>query len=585
MKGVLDTLSPTHPARDIIFWAPTQSAKSEAHLCFIGKIMHHSPGPVMVIRPTDALARRFAKRRIDPMLQDCRVLHGLVSRDDKTTLSFSFPGGHLEVVSAKSASLLADAPVRYLLCDEIDKYEDDLEGEGSALEQAERRTSNFPNRKCLFTGTVTIKDDSNIERKYLDSTQRRYHVPCPGCGHKQELEFKRLDFSNHGTEEEPVYPCIRCGYLIQEHEKPFFLDYRRADWVAKCPAKPGEEKAEGFWINALYMPLGNKYSWSWIVKRFLCVKDKPFLLKNFVQTILAEAWEEKGLRPEWQTLKGRAEPYQNNGVDVPAGGLVLTGFADVQHDRLEVVIRAWGREMESWLVHREVIWGDPNQSEVWERLDELRLQEWRRAGGGTIRISALGVDSGDEPQRVYDYARTRDRVHPTKGGNRWGTPVFAGVSAQDVRWNGGYYKGGVKLVTIGVNQTKGIFYEALKNRQGAWAYHWPEGLDDDYFQQIVSEKRVERQDRNGSRKKVWILPAGKRNEMLDCEVGNIGMAYMMRLHLWSEDRWIRQADSMRQMSISFDAGAPSGNVSDVVAASGQAAPSSAGGGGGYYDGW
>ena len=35
---------------------------------------------------------------------------------------------------------------------------------------------------------------------------------------------------------------------------------------------------------------------------------------------------------------------------MPSGGLFLTAGADVQKDRIEVSIWAWGRGLESWLV-------------------------------------------------------------------------------------------------------------------------------------------------------------------------------------------------------------------------------------------
>ena len=43
---------------------------------------------------------------------------------------------------------------------------------------------------------------------------------------------------------------------------------------------------------------------------------------------------------------------------MPAGGLFLTAGADVQRDRIEVEVVAWGRGKASWSVDYRVIEGD-----------------------------------------------------------------------------------------------------------------------------------------------------------------------------------------------------------------------------------
>ena len=47
---------------------------------------------------------------------------------------------------------------------------------------------------------------------------------------------------------------------------------------------------------------------------------------------------------------------------MPAGGLFLTAGADVQKDRIEVDVWAWGRGLESWLIDHIVIDGGPEQA-------------------------------------------------------------------------------------------------------------------------------------------------------------------------------------------------------------------------------
>ncbi len=76
-----------------------------------------------------------------------------------------------------------------------------------------------------------------------------------------------------------------------------------------------------------------------------------------------ETWIETGEAPDWQRLYERREPWRIG--TVPSGGLFLTAGADIQKDRIEVSIWAWGRGLASWLVDHIVIPGGPDSAEAW----------------------------------------------------------------------------------------------------------------------------------------------------------------------------------------------------------------------------
>ncbi len=90
----------------------------------------------------------------------------------------------------------------------------------------------------------------------------------------------------------------------------------------------------------------------------------------------------------------------------------MVAGVDVQDDRFEVEIKAYGRGEESWSVDYRVIQlpdqsGQPpktSAAEMWEELDELLARDWPRAAGGTMPIIAMAVDTGFQPQMVYDFA-------------------------------------------------------------------------------------------------------------------------------------------------------------------------------------
>ena len=57
--------------------------------------------------------------------------------------------------------------------------------------------------------------------------------------------------------------------------------------------------------------------------------------------------------PSGRSLKNQAEDFPLGMV--PVGGLFLTCSVDIQGDRIEVEVRAWGRMRESWSIAYEVI--------------------------------------------------------------------------------------------------------------------------------------------------------------------------------------------------------------------------------------
>ena len=128
------------------------------------------------------------------------------------------------------------------MADEVDKWPADVDNEGPPLGLLEERMSNFSRRKLIIASTCNIKGTSNIEREYLASDQRRYHVPCPHCHELQILEWgakaswgikwKKSD-SGAALPETAVYVCRHCGAEIEEHHKNTML--AGGVWIAAAP--------------------------------------------------------------------------------------------------------------------------------------------------------------------------------------------------------------------------------------------------------------------------------------------------------------------------------------------------------------
>lgn len=293
----------------------------------------------------------------------------------------------------------------------------------------------------------------------------------------------------------------------------------------------------GFHLSALYSPVG-WYSWTTAVKKRLEADKDPSkkLLKTWTNTVAAEPYADEGDKVSDLVLKERAENYRLG--EVPRGALLLTASTDVQPKRLEVKVKGWGREKESWLVDYQVIHGDTETSAPWDALDEYHAKKFPHESGATLRITAMAVDSGYRAQVVYDWCRKRGHRHifAVKGASQPGKRVLGTPTDQDVDHNGVKIPGGVKLWPIGSDTAKEEIYARLKIEQPGPGYlHFPIGLPDDYYRGLVAESQVTKYVK-GYLRHVWEKTETERNEPLDLEVYAYAAAMYAGLNRINWDR-------------------------------------------------
>ncbi len=504
----------------VVVMSSAQVGKTTFIKAVIGFHVDQDPAPILLLNPTLDMSEAFSKDRLAPMVRDTPCLRGKIadprSRDSgNTILHKRFSGGHLTLAGANSPASLASRPVRIVLCDEVSRYPPSAGTEGDPVNLAFKRTATFWNRKRVLTSTPTIKGACRIEMAYEQSDQRRYHVPCIWCRGYQTLRWAQVKWPE-GKPREAHYLCEHCGSAITDADKIKIL--REGEW--RAGAEPNG--TAGFHLNELYSPWRK---FGEVAEDFLAAKKGGReTLKTWVNTSLGETWEEdQGERPDWATLKARAEPYDL--FTVPPGGLLLTAFVDVQQDRLAVKVKAWGRGEESWLVVFLELYGDTDYDggrelpKVYRELDDLLGRSYPHASGAELHIASAGIDSGFRTQAVYNYCRTRGpRVYPTKGVFTPGRPVVTRPSKQDVTYKGQTIEGGVMLWPIGTDAAKRLVYWRMKiTGPGPGRMHFPIGIEDEYYEQLCSEKLVTKY-RHGVPYQEW-HQTRPRNEALDCEVG------------------------------------------------------------------
>lgn len=519
LREPMDVLSSNSPVQRVVMMFAAQTGKTEAGSNWLGYVIAHAPGPLLAVQPTVEMAKRLSKQRLESMITETPCLAERIapsrSRDSGNTMfSKEFPGGMMLLTGANSATGLRSTPCRYIFCDEVDAFPLDVDGEGDPVSLAEKRATTFARRKILLTSTPTVKDFSRIEAEYQRSDQRRFFVPCPCCGVMQWLKWPQLKWENN----DPAtarYECEACKEQFPEIHKPVML--RKGEWRATAP---GDGKTAGFQLSGLYSPLG-WLSWADMVDDFLRAKGDAPMLKSFVNTRLAETWEDDySSKLDAAGMMERCEHYEP-GV-VPEAAVAVTVGVDVQDNRLAISVWGWGREEEGWLLDHQEIYGDPSRPELWKQLDEVVLREWPHALGAKLRPDVVAIDSGGHfTAEVYQYARERGRqgVVAIKGQSQRGKPPIGKPGKVDVNHKGKTLKRGALVYPVGGDTVKTTLFGRLKhNEPGAGFLHFHMQTTGEYFEQLTAEKQVLRYNRGGFPTREWVKKPSARNEALDCLV-------------------------------------------------------------------
>jgi phage terminase large subunit GpA-like protein len=517
----------------VVVMTCAQIGKSETLNNIFFYLADQDPCPVLMIQPTLDDARDYSMSRLAPAIRDSKRLRELfgqdaykVKRSDNTILKKKFPGGRLVLIGANSPSGLASKPIRVLLPDEIDRYE--ITKEGDPIELARKRTTNFYNRLMVLTSTPGLKGKSNIDKWYNLSDKRNYFVTCLGCGKEMTLKWQVggrylvvCDKDNKGNmvPETAMYSCEHCGEMFNDSQVNAMV--QKGHWKATAPFNG----IAGFGdFPAMYSPWVKMAD---MVRDWIAAQEDDELLRVFINTSLGQTYEEKNEKLETNDIFKRREAYD---MIIPMGAAVLTAAVDVQDDRLEVLVDAWGRDERNWSMEHKVLMGNPGipyrnlaQGElfdggapgVWNLLDEFLKKRYDHESGTQMKIAVCAIDTGYKTDEVYSFVRPREYrgIIAIKGASQRGKPILTRPTRKN--------KGGVNLYTAGVFAAKDVIMSRLhitdENRPGYM--HFPDRFPLEFFEQLTAEKKISTK-KHGQIVQEWI-PLRARNEAFDLKVYNL----------------------------------------------------------------
>lgn len=545
--GIMDTFNDPY-IQEINFVKPTQVGGTEAMLNMLGWIIMDDPAPTMIVYPSDDLAKDTSNDRLKPSLTKTPEINERFYKNASKELNLKFRGMSIYLRGSNSPSKLASKAIKYLFFDEIDKMEGATKKEASPYNLAKERTRTYIYSKKIYTcSTPTLKTNYVWQIHEDADEQRNYFVPCPHCGEYIVLRWKQIKYPDEGDSSEEkarkaIYICQECGCEITDKDKIGML--RKGEWRAVKKKGGGRARKVSFWLNALYSRF---LTWADIAKEFLDSKEDPDKLQNFVNSWLAEPWEDTKLKTTTDLVLERQTELEQ--YVVPEWAKLLTGGVDVQENCLYWTIRAWG----DFITSQNICHGQAFSLAEIERIMNL---EYLSESGKQNVVNLAYIDSGYETDKVYDFcANNSDWALPAKGSSN---PMQSHYKFSTVNKTSSNAHG-MNLVIVDGDKYKDMIAARMRrpNGNGSWMVY--RGCDKEYAEQVTAEHKVN--VKNGKKTVVkWVQKTSHAdNHYLDAEVYAMAAADALgvrTLHLEAveepeavkeenmpEENWIQQNES------------------------------------------
>ncbi|MFG6383452.1 MAG: phage terminase large subunit family protein [Lachnospiraceae bacterium] len=517
---------------EIIYCKCTQVGGTEVELNMLGYVIQQDPSPVEIVYPTETLANSISEKRIKPMIENAPILYEKYDKNSGN-LELDFDDMFIKLVWSNSPSGLASFAMKYLFLDEVDKYPGASKKEADPISLARERTKTFRNSKVYITSTPTVRTNHIWKAKEGADAEKHYFIPCPHCGEFIELKFDNLKWpgkdkdlveaygedaikeklntlkvideaeglSDADRAEFAFYVCQQCGCVITDAQKQAAV--KKGHWKVVRQQTRFVKKI-CFWINTLYSPF---VRFSEIAKEFMESKSDPEKLQNFVNSWLAEPWEDTKLKTNTELVLERQTELPE--FIVPDWAKLLTGGVDVQQNCLYWTIRAWG----DFLTSQNVAHG---QAYSFKDIEDIMNLSYMTESGTAMVVNLCLIDSGYDADSVYDFcAYNSDWALPCKGSSNPMKSHFL-ISTVNKDYSKAY---GMNLIMVDGGKYKDMIAGRLHkpNGRGSWMVY--KGCDLEYAEQVTAEHKINVKTGNGKPRLEWVPKhSNAANHLLDCEV-------------------------------------------------------------------
>lgn len=535
----------------------SRGLKSTVVLLAIGYVIDQAPRRILSLWPTNSQAEKWSKDSLCGELFDttpCLNFLGTTKgqrKGSQTILHKIFPGGLIDMFGANAPGDMRRAKGSFLYGDEIDAIDETETDEGDQLAIFNKRGDEYPDTIRVFASYPSLLGFSRIDTRIAESDENRWLSTCVKCG-GEPFEMKRSMLRyEEGKTHEARLECPRCGALLTDADRFTMAHGQGFDLWAPTREFRGKR---GFVGNAMLWP--HPVDTAKYPAGFLqLLADQEIAAQKsenprratrvLVNTVDAESFDPKSedeKPPEWKPLYDRRGQYDG----IPAGGLVVTGAADLQLNRIEVEWKAWGRDERSWGLDHVVIDGDVRDRGTWELFRRELQRKFKHELGPEIPFSLFFIDGGFWSDVVFQFfADLTKRPLPGVTG-KVRAVKGAGASPHPIVSDWRSIAKNLKGHHVGTWQIKDMLNTRLRlqiedgKEPPEGFMRWNQSYGERYFQQLCSAKCTIDFEK-GEEVRKFLNEERLKDEALDLNVYNYAA---FRYRRWNFD--MIEADLKRQ---------------------------------------
>ncbi|ODM42841.1 phage terminase large subunit family protein [Cereibacter johrii] len=581
----------------VVFLGPSQSGKSQMMQSVSAHAVTCAPGPVQVIHMTKTDADAWVEEKLDPTILNSPALRERLGtgRDDSTFSRKRFKGMRL-TIGYPVPTQLSSRSQRLVMLTDYDHMPQKLgpkdSPEGSPFGMALQRIRTFMSRGCVLAeSSPAFPVDPNADWAphaghphmlppataglvpiYNEGTRGRWYWECPDCGDLFEPRFDRLhydaDLDPGAAGEQAMMECPHCGTLIAHRHKVGLNRAAlegRGGWLHEGRHIDANGRRALVRIDdpdirrtpiASYSLNGAAAafaSWEELVQRYETERrrfealgdDTDFARVHYTDIGVPyrrpEAEEEGALTAAQIREHMRSQERRV----APAWTRFVTVSIDVQGNRFEVLVMAWGAQGERMPIDRFAVAQPPDHAprakgddgryraldpgryvedadallDLPERLYPVEGASW------SLKPCALVIDFNG-PAGWSDNAEKfwRARRRDGQGGLWWLSIGRGGFQQRDRVWHEAPERGskgrrarGIKLLNMATDRMKESVLAAVGRFEGGQgAQHVPSWLEAEHLDELLAERRGPKgyEKRQGA----------ARNETLDLSVQALAVA-------------------------------------------------------------
>lgn len=527
---------------EIVIVKGAQLGVSELIRNVIGWIADQCPDPTMLVLPDELSARKIMKKRIFPLFTGSPRLREIANPSHGALMEvgdgIALPNGFwLRPAWSGSASTLASDPMRFVFCDEVDKFHEWAGREADPVSLAYERTATYIGRRKIALASTPTTESGLITRRHSACDHRyRYAVRCVHCAHEQFLSFDRVRWSKGAKAvdlrrdpEASWYECAGCDRRIGPRDRAAML--ARGQWRDDAGREIGEASGRvGIHVSRLESSMT---PFSELTAEFVASIGDPSRMQNFRNSWLGLPFYQQVATVKGSTVSEIVAASTAARGSVPAWSTRLLMTVDVQQDRAYYVVRAWGPRFRSRRVTHGMV----------SRLDDLAdvlADEYLRddGSGSAVRIHTMGIDANYRKDDVRVFVGQHQPTAVMMSG-RGGRMSREWLTMKDVytryAWDTQHY----------ADVLAGRVAAVRDDGEGEYrVWDCDSHRDPDYDRQMAAEHKV-RARKRGREVELWqpITP-GAQNHYLDCERMQCALADIRRVEVASRGQTLSFAQRL-----------------------------------------